>query len=103
MRLSRLTQNEIKGRGQPVKNGVINVRKRVADSDGGCIVLQAGIHGPGKAASTWRGCLRVGGAMRISWTREEVDARLFKIITFTPIAIAPREKCRTRGTMLALA
>lgn len=84
------TQNEINAKDADnlLKNGVYVVSEGAnmpTTMEGVHRFLQAGIlYGPGKAANAGgvatSGLEMAQNSMRISWTREEVDARLFKIM-----------------------
>ena len=84
------TQNEINAKDADnlLKNGVYVVSEGAnmpTAMEGVHRFLQAGIlYGPGKAANAGgvatSGLEMAQNSMRISWTREEVDARLFKIM-----------------------
>ena len=84
------TQNEINAKDVDnlLKNGVYVVSEGAnmpTTMEGVHRFLQAGIlYGPGKAANAGgvatSGLEMAQNSMRISWTREEVDARLFKIM-----------------------
>src|SRR5436190_11832764 len=84
------TQNEINGKDAAnlLKNGVYVVSEGAnmpTTMKGVHRFLQAGIlYGPGKAANAGgvatSGLEMAQNSMRISWTREEVDARLYKIM-----------------------
>src|SRR5438552_15827057 len=84
------TQNEINAKDADnlLKNGVYVVSEGAnmpTTMAGVHRFLQAGIlYGPGKAANAGgvatSGLEMAQNSMRISWTREEVDARLFKIM-----------------------
>src|ERR1700716_824758 len=84
------TQNEINGKDAAnlLKNGVYVVSEGAnmpTTINGVHRFLQAGIlYGPGKAANAGgvatSGLEMAQNSMRISWTREEVDARLYKIM-----------------------
>jgi glutamate dehydrogenase (NADP+) len=84
------TQNEINGKDAAslLRNGVYVVSEGAnmpTDTDGVNQFLEAGIlFGPGKAANAGgvatSGLEMAQNSMRISWTREEVDTRLFNIM-----------------------
>ncbi len=102
------TQNEINGKDAAnlVKNGVYVVSEGAnmpTTIDGVNQFLEAKIlFGPGKAANAGgvatSGLEMAQNSMRISWTREEVDARLFNIMkTIHEVCHATAEKYGTPG------
>ena len=102
------TQNEINGKdaGNLLKNGVYVVSEGAnmpTTIDGVNQFLKAGIlFGPGKAANAGgvatSGLEMAQNSMRISWTREEVDGRLFNIMkTIHEVCHRTAEKYGTPG------
>src|SRR3954470_15854241 len=102
------TQNEINGKDAAnlLRNGVYVVSEGAnmpTDTDGVNQFLEAGIlFGPGKAANAGgvatSGLEMAQNSMRISWTREEVDTRLFNIMrTIHEVCYRTAEKYGTPG------
>src|SRR3954451_20246201 len=102
------TQNEINGKdaGNLLRNGVYVVSEGAnmpTTIDGVNQFLKAGIlFGPGKAANAGgvatSGLEMAQNSMRISWTREEVDGRLFNIMkTIHEVCHRTAEKYGTPG------
>jgi glutamate dehydrogenase (NADP+) len=102
------TQNEINGKDAAnlLKNGVYVISEGAnmpTTIDGVNQFLQAGIlFGPGKAANAGgvatSGLEMAQNSMRISWTREEVDGRLFNIMkTIHEVCYRTAEKYGTPG------
>ncbi|MFZ1218302.1 MAG: NADP-specific glutamate dehydrogenase [Chthoniobacterales bacterium] len=102
------TQNEINGKDAAnlLRNGVYVVSEGAnmpTDIDGVNQFLEAGIlFGPGKAANAGgvatSGLEMAQNSMRISWTREEVDTRLFNIMrTIHEVCHRTAEKYGTPG------
>jgi glutamate dehydrogenase (NADP+) len=102
------TQNEINGKDAAnlLRNGVYVVSEGAnmpTDTDGVSQFLDAGIlFGPGKAANAGgvatSGLEMAQNSMRISWTREEVDTRLFNIMrTIHEVCHRTAEKYGTPG------
>jgi glutamate dehydrogenase (NADP+) len=102
------TQNEINGKDAAnlLRNGVYVVSEGAnmpTDIDGVSQFLDAGIlFGPGKAANAGgvatSGLEMAQNSMRISWTREEVDTRLFNIMrTIHEVCYRTAEKYGTPG------
>lgn len=102
------TQNEINGKDAAnlLRNGVYVVSEGAnmpTDIDGVSQFLDAGIlFGPGKAANAGgvatSGLEMAQNSMRISWTREEVDTRLFNIMrTIHEVCHRTAEKYGTPG------